>query len=76
MIYSEGLVENRPKINLNGPEGNVYCLFGYARSWAKQLGWDREKIESIVPELKALANYDKIVERLDELFGEYVDFYR
>jgi len=31
-------------IDLTGPEGNAYCLIGYAKRFAKQLGLDGDKI--------------------------------
>ena len=55
-------------IDLTGPEGNAYCLMGYARKFAKQLGLDAS---AITTEMMA-GNYDNLLEVFDSYFGDFV----
>jgi hypothetical protein len=55
-------------IDLNGPEGNAYVLIGYAKRFAKQLGWDGDQI---IAEMKA-GDYDNLIEVFDGYFGDFV----
>jgi len=72
MRSRDELETRRPQIDLSGPEGNVFCLMGYAKKWAKRLGLDGDEI---VKDMQS-SNYDHAVEVLEKHFGEYVDFYR
>lgn len=58
----------KPVLDLTGPEGNVFCLMGYASRWAKQLGLDGEKI---IREMQS-SDYENAVQTLDKYFGNYV----
>jgi hypothetical protein len=33
-----------PRIDLSGPDGNAYCLLGYASRWGRELGKDTAAI--------------------------------
>lgn len=55
-------------IDLTGPEGNAYCLMGYARKFANQLGLDAS---AITTEMMA-GNYDNLLEVFDSYFGDFV----
>lgn len=55
-------------IDLTGPKGNAYCLMGYARDLAEQLGLD-DKV--IIAEMKS-GDYENLVETFDSYFGDFV----
>jgi len=62
----------KPTIDLSGPEGNAFCLLGYGKQWAKQLGLNWDEIEK-----KAMdGEYEHLLETLDKYFGEFVIFER
>ena len=69
------LSEARPSINLNGPEGNVFVLLGYVKTYGKQLELSSERIEEIRAEMMS-SDYENAVDVFDREFGEYVDLYR
>ena len=55
-------------IDLTGPEGNAFCLMGYARKLARQLGLDSEKV---IGEMMR-GDYQNLVNVFDGYFGDYV----
>ena len=55
-------------IDLTGPEGNAFCLMGYARKLARQLGLDSEKV---IGEMMR-GDYQNLIEVFDGYFGDYV----
>lgn len=59
-------------IDLTGPEGNAYCLLGYASSYAKQLGLDKDEIEKEMTS----GDYEHLVETFDKHFGHFVTLLR
>jgi len=67
-------VDERGKIeiDLNGPDGNVFVLFAYARRYAKDLDLDGK---AILDEMM-LSDYEHLIEVFDKHFGEYIDLYR
>lgn len=72
-IKSISEMKNRkPEIDLTGPQGNAFCLLGYAAQLADQLGKDKEAIRN---EMK-LGDYENLVSVFDREFGEYVTLYR
>jgi len=63
--------EERPDqitIDLSGPEGNVFCLMGYAKRFARQLGLDGGEITADMMS----SDYDHAVEVFDRHFGDFV----
>lgn len=60
----------RRRIDLGGPEGNVFALMGLARTWSKQLGYDTE---AILEEMQS-SDYRNAVCTMDEHFGSFCDF--
>lgn len=58
-------------IDLTGPDGNAFALMGYARSFGKQLGWDKVKIQELMNEMMD-GNYEQLLETFDREFGEFV----
>ena len=60
------------EIDLTGPEGNAYCLMGYAKRYAEQLGLDSD---AIIAEMKS-SDYENLVVVFDKYFGEYITLLR
>lgn len=65
-------MDERPQIDLTGPDGNAYVLMAKAKRWAEQLGKDGDKII----ERMMASDYENLLKVLEEEFGDYVDFYR
>jgi hypothetical protein len=55
-------------IDLTGPEGNAYCLMGYAKRFARQLNLDGTKI---IEEMTS-GDYENLLVTFDKYFGDYV----
>jgi hypothetical protein len=55
-------------IDLTGPEGNAFCLMGYASKFARQLNLDGS---TIIAEMKS-GDYENLLKVFDSYFGEYV----
>ncbi len=62
----------KPTIDLNGPDGNVFALIGHARSLGKQLGFSAEKAKGLREEMMS-GGYQNAIEAFDREFGDYVD---
>lgn len=58
----------KPVIDLTGPEGNAFCLMGYARRFARQLDLDSNKV---IGEMMS-GDYENLVNVFDGYFGDYV----
>ena len=67
MIRAKEIAENLV-IDLTGPEGNAYCLMGYAKKFARQLDLDATQI---IKEMQS-GNYENLVATFDKYFGDYV----
>jgi hypothetical protein len=55
-------------IDLTGPEGNAFCLMGYAKKLSRQLGIDGNKV---IEEMKS-GDYENLIKVFDGYFGDYV----
>ncbi len=64
----EDFVDQKPVIDLSGPEGNAYVLMGYAKQWASQLDLDFNKI---IDEMMS-GNYENLLNVLEKYFGDYI----
>lgn len=58
-------------INLTGPEGNAFCLMGYAKKWGRELGYSSSDIELMISDMMS-SDYEHLVEVLDSHFGKYI----
>ena len=38
-------------IDLTGPDGNAFVLLGYAKNFAKQLGFSKESTDALIKEM-------------------------
>lgn len=73
MIKDRSEMEERGiEIDLQGPEGNAFCLMGKARNLAKQLDKDGDKI---VEEMMA-GDYEHLLSVFEREFGDCVTLYR
>ena len=67
------LLQHKPSgkqtIDLNGPDGNAWCLLGTGQSLARNLSIDFVPIHS---EMMS-GDYRHLVETFDKHFGDYVD---
>jgi len=59
-------------IDLTGPEGNAFCLLGYAKRWAADLGLNYDKIRNDMTS----GDYENLVQVMDKNFGSFVIFER
>ena len=64
--------EKRIEIDLTGPQGNAFCLLGYAKQFAKQLGKDWEDINKRMTS----GDYENLLKVFENEFGDYVVMYR
>jgi hypothetical protein len=58
-------------IDLTGPDGNAFALMGYARRFARQLGYSKEDQDQLL-ELMQSGNYENLLEVFDDHFGSFV----
>lgn len=63
------------EIDLNGPEGNAFCLLGIAQNYAKDLGW-KDSIKKQIQVEMTSGNYENLIKVFDKYFGAYVDLVR
>jgi len=72
MIKNKSEMPIKREIDLSGPQGNAFCLLGYAKSFCQQLGRD------FAPINKEMTNgdYDHLVEVFDREFGDFVTLYK
>ncbi len=71
-IKSKSNVDQRPVIDLTGPDGNAFCLLAYASRWSRHLGKDTAKIHKEMTS----GDYEHLVEVFDREFGDYCDLLR
>jgi len=69
MIRKKVINKQRPVIiDLTGSDGNAYVLLGYAKSYAKQLGLDYDKIRDEMTS----SDYENLIQVFDKYFGSFV----
>ena len=61
-------------IDLNGPEGNAFCLLGTAMSLCKQIGISVERRDEIIDEMRS-DDYEHLIQTFDKYFGKLVDLH-
>ena len=67
-MIREKTYSEKPVIDLTGPEGNAFCLMGYARRYSRQLGLDSDKV---IGEMMR-GDYENLLNVFDSYFGDYV----
>jgi len=55
-------------VDLTGPDGNAFCLMGYAQKLSRQLDLDGNKV---VEEMKS-GDYENLIKVFDSYFGDFV----
>jgi hypothetical protein len=63
------------RIDLTGPQGNVFFLLGLASDLGRKLGYSSRRVELIQDEMR-LADYECLLQTFDREFGHIVDLYR
>lgn len=56
-------------IDISGPDGNVFNIFGVTQSLCKQLGWDSDKI---LEEMKQDGDYEGVVRVFKHTFRNVI----
>ena len=72
MIKEKETTTREIVIDLTGPDGNVFCLLGYAKRFGKQLGMDTDQI---LREMMS-SDYEHAVQTFDKHFGHFVTLLR
>ena len=68
MSFREKTIKSEIVIDFTGPEGNAFCLLGYAKKFARQLGLDENKIHSEMTS----GNYEDLLQVFNKYFGDFV----
>jgi hypothetical protein len=71
-ILKKQLNTGKISIDLTGPEGNAFCLLGYAKKISRELNLDA----NVIMEEMKQGDYEHLVETFDKHFGEHVTLYR
>jgi hypothetical protein len=58
---------NEIVIDLTGPQGNAFCLLGYAQKFCRDLGLDGNEI---INDMKS-GDYENLVQVFDKHFGHF-----
>lgn len=75
MIKKKSDKQDNIEIDLTGPDGNALVLLGYAKRFAKQLGYSKEDQKQLLA-LMMSSDYENLVEVFDDHFGSFVTLYR
>lgn len=62
----------KPKIDLQGPDGNAFVLLGYAHRFATSMGYEKEDVKRICDEMRE-KDYQHLIKVFDHYFGDHVD---
>ena len=72
MIKSKKQKSGVIEIDLTGPDGNAFVLIGIAGKLAKQLGMDKNKIQT---EMMS-GDYENLLSVMEREFGDLIVMYR
>lgn len=72
MIKNKSQMPTERSIDLSGPQGNAFCLLGYAKDFCRQLERDFEPIQK---EMMS-GDYENLLKVFDREFGDFVTLYR
>ena len=62
-------------IDLTGPDGNAFFLFGTAMKLCKQIGISSERTDEILDEMRS-SDYENLIKSFDKYFGKLIDLER
>ncbi len=68
MIRTKEERNEKPVIDLTGPDGNVFVLMSIAKRYAKQLGLEGDEI---IGEMMS-GDYENAVQVFDRTFGDWI----
>jgi len=74
-IKSKAEMPQRIQVDLTGPDGNAFVLLSLASQLCKRLGYDHDREERILDEMR-LTDYEGLLYTFDREFGFIVDLYR
>ena len=72
IVKKSDFPEERPVIDLTGPDGNAFVLLARAKQYARELELDYDVIAA---EMKS-GDYEKLVATFEKNFGDYVTLLR
>lgn len=65
----------KPVIDLQGPDGNAFVLLGIAEKYSRRLGYSEYDRKKVLEEMKN-GDYEHLIEVFDEHFGNFIDLQR
>ena len=68
MTIEAKVPSDRVVVDLDGSQGNAFCLMGYASSTMKKSGFDKDTQEGIINEMKS-GDYINLLKTFDKYFG-------
>ena len=71
-IKNKSEMPTERSIDLSGPQGNAFCLLGYAKDFCRQLERDFEPIHKEMTS----GDYENLIKVFDREFGSFVTLYR
>lgn len=71
-MIKEKDINRKMEIDLSGPEGNSFCIMGYARKFAKQLDMPKDQIDEMINDMMS-SDYEHLIEVFDKHFGSFCD---
>lgn len=74
-IKSKAEMHHKIQVDLTGPDGNAYVLLGLASKLCHKLGYNYDRKERILDEMR-LTDYEGLLYTFDREFGWLVDLYR
>ena len=72
MVIKKKQKHNKIEIDLTGPEGNAFCLLGYAKTLCKATGKEWEGISKNMQS----GSYENLIKVFEKEFGDFVVMYR
>ena len=68
MVMEAKIPSDRVVIDLDGSQGNAFCLLGYAHSTMKKSGFTKDLQENVMNEMKS-GDYVNLLKTFDKYFG-------
>ena len=68
MTIEAKVPSDRVVVDLDGSQGNAFCLMGYAYSTMKQSGFTKDIQERVINEMKS-GDYVNLLKTFDKYFG-------
>ena len=65
----------KPVIDLSGPDGNAFAIMGYAKQFGNQLGYSDEETAEMINDMMS-GDYKHLLQVFENNFGAYVKLER